>query len=307
MQYLKPGTRLVVASHNKGKVWEIHQLIAPYGLDAVSAADLGLPEPDETESTFAGNARLKALAAATAAGLPALADDSGLEVDCLGGAPGIFSARWAGPTKDFGLAMAKVAEEIGRRDGWTATDPSVAGPRANFISVLCLAWPDGETQLFEGKVHGSLVWPARGGNGFGYDPMFQPDGETRTYGEMQPKEKYAGSHRTRAFAAFKAACLDGLQVTDAPRCVVGAGSAPNAVRDKAGLAAAAANISTQAELAAFVAGLRDDVTAHPAEGSGATLPRFLEALETVTRDTHFEAEPVWRTIAKALLAARLYK
>ncbi len=297
-QRLQPGTRLVVASHNKGKVWEIHQLIAPHGLDAVSAADLGLPEPDETESTFAGNARLKALAAATASGLPALADDSGLEVDCLGGAPGIFSARWAGPTKDFGLAMEKVAEEIGRRDGWTATDPSVGGPRANFISVLCLAWPDGETQLFEGKVHGQLVWPARGGNGFGYDPMFQPDGASETYGEMEPRKKYADSHRTRAFAAFKAGCLDGLEVIDAP---------PNAVRDKAGLAAAAANISTQAELAAFVSSLRDDVAAHPADGSGATLPRFLEALETVTRDTHFDNGPVWRTIAKALLAARLYK
>lgn len=296
---LAPGTRLVVASHNKGKVWEIHQLIAPYGLDAVSAADLGLAEPDETESTFAGNARLKALAAATASGLPALADDSGLEVDCLGGAPGIFSARWAGPTKDFGLAMEKLAEEVDRRDGWSASDPSLAGPRANFISVLCLAWPDGETQLFEGKVYGHLVWPARGGNGFGYDPMFQADGETQTYGEMEPKQKYAGSHRTRAFAAFKAACLDGLGVAaDAP---------PNAVRDQAGLAAAAANISTQAELAAFVAGLRADVAAHPADGSGATLQRFLEALETVTRDTQFAVEPVWRTFAKALLAARLYK
>lgn len=296
---LSPGMRLVVASHNKGKVWEIHQLIAPYGLDAVSAGDLGLSEPDETESTFAGNARLKALAAATASGLPALADDSGLEVECLGGAPGIFSARWAGPTKDFGLAMEKVAEEVGRRDGWTATDPSVAGPRANFISVLCLAWPDGSAELFEGKVYGHLVWPARGGNGFGYDPMFRPDGETRTYGEMEPKEKYAGSHRTRAFAAFTAACLDGLAVV--------ANAPPNAVRDKAGLAAAAANISTQAELSAFVASLRADVVTHPAEGAGATLPRFLEALEAVARDTHFEAEPVWRTIAKALLAARLYK
>ncbi|MEQ1710186.1 MAG: non-canonical purine NTP pyrophosphatase [Hyphomicrobium sp.] len=290
---LSPGTRLVVASHNKGKVWEIHQLIVPYGLDAISAGDLGLAEPEETESTFAGNARLKALAAANGSGLPALADDSGLEVDCLGGAPGIFSARWAGPTKDFGLAMAKVADEVARRDGWPAPDSRDEGPRANFISVLCLAWPDGETQIFEGKVHGHLVWPARGGNGFGYDPMFVADAETLTYGEMEPKQKYANSHRTRAFAAFKAACLDGLDLTDAP---------PNSVRDAAGLAAAAANISTQAELAAFIAGLRAELA-----NDGATLPQFLACLEAVTRDTHFQAEPIWRTIAKALLAASLKK
>ena len=292
---LASGTRLVVASHNKGKVWEIHQLIAPYGLDAVSAGDLGLAEPEETEPTFEGNARLKALAAARGAGLPALADDSGLEVDCLGGAPGIFSARWAGPSKDFGVAMAKVAEEIARRDGWTRSGDEGSGPRANFISVLCLAWPDGETLVFEGKVHGVLVWPARGGNGFGYDPMFVPDGDTRTFGEMEPREKYAISHRTRAFAAFKAACLDAASMPD---------TAPNAIRDDAaGLAAAAANISTQAELRAFVANLRHDLATYPTAWSNAALPQYLDAMEAVIRDARFPAEPPWRTLAKALLAA----
>ena len=205
MTKLRRGTRLVVASHNPGKVWEIQQLIEPYGLDAISAGDLGLAEPEESEPTFAGNAKLKAVAAATGSGLPALADDSGLEVDCLGGAPGIYSARWAGPGKDFGLAMKRLGEEITSRNGWVAP-----GPRANFISVLCLAWPDGETRLFEGKVFGHLVWPPRGGNGFGYDPMFVPDGGTETFGEMQPEGKYAISHRTRAFAAFKAAMLDAI-------------------------------------------------------------------------------------------------
>jgi XTP/dITP diphosphohydrolase len=204
MRRLAAGSKLVVASHNPGKVWEINQLIAPYGFAAVSAGDLGLSEPEETEPTFIGNARLKALGAAQAAGLPALADDSGLEVACLGGAPGIYSARWAGPTKDFSIAMRKVAEEITARHGWTHP-----GPRANFISVLCLAWPDGETLEFEGTIDGVLVWPGRGGNGFGYDPMFLADGEEQTFGEMEPARKYAMSHRTRAFAKFKAACLEG--------------------------------------------------------------------------------------------------
>jgi XTP/dITP diphosphohydrolase len=204
MRRLAAGSQLVVASHNPGKVWEINQLIEPYGFAAVSAGDLGLAEPEETEPTFIGNARLKAIGAAKAAGLPALADDSGLEVACLGGAPGIYSARWAGPTKDFSIAMRKVAEEITARHGWTHP-----GPRANFISVLCLAWPDGETQEFEGTIDGVLVWPGRGGNGFGYDPMFLADGEEQTFGEMEPARKYAMSHRTRAFAKFKAACLEG--------------------------------------------------------------------------------------------------
>jgi XTP/dITP diphosphohydrolase len=204
MRRLVAGSKLVVASHNPGKVWEINQLIEPYGFAAVSAGDLGLTEPEETEPTFIGNARLKAVGAAKASGLPALADDSGLEVACLGGAPGIYSARWAGPTKDFAIAMRKVAEEITARHGWTHP-----GPRANFISVLCLAWPDGGTLEFEGTIDGVLVWPGRGGNGFGYDPMFLADGETQTFGEMEPARKYAMSHRTRAFAKFKAACLEG--------------------------------------------------------------------------------------------------
>lgn len=286
---LTAGTRLVVASHNKGKVWEIQQLIAPYGLDAVSAGDLGLAEPEETEATFEGNARLKALAAALGAGLPALADDSGLEVDCLGGAPGIYSARWAGPTKDFGIAMAKVAEEVSRKGGWHGD-----GPRANFISVLCLAWPNGETRIFEGRVDGRLVWPARGGNGFGYDPMFVPDGAALTFGEMEPQAKYAISHRTRAFAAFKAACLDESARHE---------GAPNATRDLAGLAAAAANISTQAELATFVAGLRADLAAHPDDWPRTSLSEYLAAMERAIRETSAESEPAWRTLAKVLLAA----
>jgi XTP/dITP diphosphohydrolase len=203
---LMKGARLVVASHNPGKVWEINQLIAPYGLDAVSAGDLGLEEPEETGATFVENARLKARMAAEGSGLPALADDSGLEVDVLDGAPGIYSARWAGPDRDFSIAMQKVADEITKRNGWAPP-----GPRANFISVLCLAWPDGEFQLFEGRIHGHLVWPGRGGNGFGYDPMFLADGEKLTFGEMEPARKYAISHRTRAFAAFKRECLDAVE------------------------------------------------------------------------------------------------
>ena len=200
MTKLRRGTRLVVASHNPGKVWEIQQLIEPYGLDAISAGDLGLAEPEESEPTFAGNAKLKAVAAATGSRLPALADDSGLEVDCLDGAPGIYSARWAGPGKDFGLAMKRLGEEITSRNGWVAP-----GPRANFISVLCLAWPDGETWLFEGKVFGHLVWPPRGGNGFGYDPMFVPVGHHRTFGELDPELKHSISHRADAFRKLVAA------------------------------------------------------------------------------------------------------
>lgn len=199
---LARGDRIVVASHNAGKLREIADLIRPFGLQAVSAGELGLPEPDETETSFAGNARLKAVAAATAAGLPALSDDSGLEVACLGGAPGIYSARWAGPAKDFNAAMRKVSEEVTTRHGWAAP-----GPRANFTCALCLAWPDGTSQVFEGRVFGHLVWPARGLNGFGYDPMFLPDGGAQTFGEMDPDAKHAISHRARAFDLFVAACL----------------------------------------------------------------------------------------------------
>lgn len=285
MRTLTGGTKLVVASHNKGKVWEINQLIAPYGLEAVSAGALGLPEPEETETTFEGNARLKALAAATGSGLPALADDSGLEVECLGGAPGIFSARWAGPQKDFAVAMEKVAQEITARHGWAAP-----GPRANFISVLCLAWPDGDTQTFEGRVYGRLVWPPRGGNGFGYDPMFVPDGYEQTFGEMEPAGKYAISHRTRAFDAFRRVALGDVSAVPV---------IPNADRDAAGLYAAAANISTREELKTFVKHLSADLErrGQPRIDLG-TLMVALEGSVAARTD-----EPRWRSLAKALLAA----
>ena len=194
---LDPGTRLVLASHNQGKLSEIRVLLEPWDIHVVSAGDLGLPEPDETEPTFSGNARLKAQAAAGASGLPALADDSGFCVGALDGAPGIYSARWAGPNKDFLAAMQRVHDEAG-----AAADRS-----AYFISVLCLAWPDGHFELFEGRVEGQRVWPPRGGRGFGYDPMFQPHGEDETYGEMDPARKTATSHRARAFAALVRGCL----------------------------------------------------------------------------------------------------
>lgn len=288
------GDSLVVASHNRGKVWEINQLIAPYGLTAKSAGELGLPEPEETEPTFEGNAKLKALAAARGANMPALADDSGLEVDCLGGAPGIYSARWAGPSKDFGAAMRKVGEEITARSGWAAPDLHETGPKANFVSVLCLAWPDGETQTFEGKVFGHLVWPPRGGNGFGYDPMFVPDGDVRTYGEMDPAEKYAGSHRTLAFAAFKAACLDHVAPASAVRV---------AGRDLEALAAAAASLSTKLEAAQFIDRLRADLAANGAEWKAATLDAYLASLQAHLENAPDAGDPAWRALGKALLAA----
>lgn len=198
--------RLVVASHNPGKLREIAELVAPFDLGVVSAAALGLAEPEETEATFAGNAALKAKAAAAAAGLPALSDDSGLEVSALDGAPGVHSARWAGPEKDFGVAMRRVADAVGGAERWGGH-----GPRADFVCALCLAWPDGEAHIFEGKVSGRLVWPPRGGRGFGYDPMFLPDGSSLTFGEMDPASKHAISHRARAFALFADACLGGGQ------------------------------------------------------------------------------------------------
>ncbi len=287
MRKLTRGAKLVVASHNAGKVWEINQLIAPYGLAAVSAGELGLPEPEETEATFHGNALLKARAAADGAGLPALADDSGLEVDVLGGAPGIYSARWAGPSRDFGLAMKKAGEEITARHGWAAP-----GPRANFISVLCLAWPGGAHHFYDGRIDGHLVWPPRGGNGFGYDPMFIPEGGTETFGEMAPAGKYAISHRTRAFAKFKAECLDAIADRD---------TGPNSERDAAGLAAAAANISTRDELIAFIRNLRSDA----GQGEPQSLDAFLGKLGNSLQSHDFPAdEPRWRTLAKALLAGR---
>jgi XTP/dITP diphosphohydrolase len=187
------GGRLVIASHNPGKVEEITALLTPFAVEAIAAAALGLPEPEETGDSFAANAALKARAAATAAGLPALADDSGLVVPALGGAPGIYSARWAGPAKDFGAAMARVERELGHRDRSAA-----------FVAVLALAWPDSHTEWFCGKAPGRLVWPPRGERGFGYDPMFVPEGGSLTFGEMEPAEKHKISHRARAFAKLVA-------------------------------------------------------------------------------------------------------
>ena len=184
--------KLVLATHNPGKVSEIGAMLAPLGVDVVSAGDLGLAEPDETETTFAGNALLKARAACAASGLPALADDSGLCVNALNGDPGLYSARWAGPDKDFVMAMQTVHEKLG-----DCSDRS-----AYFICVLALVYPDGGEHVFEGRVNGTLVWPIRGPGGFGYDPMFMPDGQTCTFGEMTPAEKKSISHRARAFAAL---------------------------------------------------------------------------------------------------------
>ncbi|MGV7030754.1 RdgB/HAM1 family non-canonical purine NTP pyrophosphatase [Methylobacterium symbioticum] len=198
--------KVVIATHNAGKLVEMRELLEPFGVEAVSAGELGLPEPDETGTMFAENAAIKAQAAAEASGLPAFADDSGLCVDALDGAPGIFSARWAGASKDFSGAMARILAELDRRG---ATDR-----RAHFVSALVLAWPDGHTELFEGRVFGDLVEP-RGTAGFGYDPMFRPEGFDRTFGEISSAEKHgvdwqsgnALSHRARAFVALAAACL----------------------------------------------------------------------------------------------------
>jgi XTP/dITP diphosphohydrolase len=296
MTRLAPGTKLVVASHNPGKVWEIRELIAPYGFDAVSAGDLGLSEPEETASTFDGNAKLKALAAAEGSGLPALADDSGLEVEALGGDPGIYSARWAGPTKDFGIAMQRVHDALAERKAWDAVSEG-NGPRANFISVLCLAWPSGETRIFEGRVYGTLVWPPRGGNGFGYDPMFVADGETLTFGEMEPAAKYAISHRTRAFETFKRDCLQ--EAVAAPRKADG--------RDLEALTAAARSISTQVELVQFISNLRHDLSEHGAFWENRDLAKFLAGLEAWVASGALPEEPRWRTLARALVAASAQK
>lgn len=196
---LAPG-QLVIASHNAGKVREINELLAPCRIAAVSAAALALPEPEETENTFAGNAALKARAAARAAGLPALADDSGLEVAALGGAPGIRSARWAGPDKDFAAAMERVRRAL--------EDSGSPDRSARFVCALALAWPDGHVETFEGTVSGVLVFPPRGGKGFGYDPAFLPAGEKETFGEMDPARKHAMSHRAEAFRMLMKACLE---------------------------------------------------------------------------------------------------
>lgn len=206
--------RVVIATHNPGKLAEMRELLAPFGIDAVSAGELGLPEPDETGTMYAENAAIKARAAAEASGLPALADDSGVAVAALDGAPGLFSARWAGPAKDFAAATARVERELGIRG---ATGPEAR--RAHFVSALVLHWPDGHAELFEGRVHGRLVFPSRGDKGFGYDPIFLPDGHDRTFGEMSPSEKHGIawdapdptplSHRARAFLALARACLPG--------------------------------------------------------------------------------------------------
>ncbi len=189
------GKRLVIASHNAGKVREIAELLQPCGIDGVAASALGLPEPEETGATFLANAALKARAA-TRSGLPALADDSGLAVAALGGAPGIHSARWAGPERDFARAMAAVQERLGDR------------PRAAvFVAALALAWPDGHVEAFEDRVEGRLVWPPRGERGFGYDPIFAPDGHDETFGEMDPEVTSRIGHRARAFAKLAAACF----------------------------------------------------------------------------------------------------
>ena len=200
-RHLRAGERLVIASHNPGKVAEIEELLRPYGVAAIGAGALGLPEPEETGASFEANAALKARAAAAAGGLPALADDSGLVVPALGGAPGIYSARWAGQTKDFRIAMERVHRELGDKSR-----------QAHFVAVLALAWPPnqhgGESATFRGEVHGQLTWPPRGERGFGYDPIFVPDGYDQTFGELDPDLKHQISHRARAFAKLVEACFE---------------------------------------------------------------------------------------------------
>jgi XTP/dITP diphosphohydrolase len=200
---------VVIATHNPGKLKEIRELLAPYGLATQSASDLGLPEPKETGKTFAANARIKALAAARASGKPAFADDSGLVVDALEGEPGINSARWAGPDRDFRAAMNRIQTLLIER-GAKALDQR----RAHFVAALCLAWPDGHVEEFEGRIDGVAVWPPRGDKGFGYDPLFRPNGFDHTFGEMSAEEKHGLppqgqglSHRARAFMKLAGACL----------------------------------------------------------------------------------------------------
>lgn len=197
---LVPGESLVIATHNKGKLIEFQALFQSLGVEIVTAGDLGVPEPEETGETFEENARLKAVISAFATGKIALADDSGIAIEALGGAPGIYSARWAGEDRDFMVAMKRVEDEL-QANG--ATRPEQR--RAEFICVLCLANQIGEVQFFEGRTAGHVVWPPRGAKGFGYDPMFVPDGYTLTFGEMEPEQKYELAHRTKAFDAFRAA------------------------------------------------------------------------------------------------------
>jgi len=202
--------RLVIATHNPGKLAEMGDLLAVYGVEAISAGELRLPEPQETGTTFRANARIKAVAAAKAAGLPAFADDSGLMVDALNGEPGIHSARWAGPEKDFRVAMNEVQSRL-MNVGAKAPERR----RAHFVSALCVAWPDGHVEEFQAQVDGTVVWPPRGTKGFGYDPLFKPDGHSRTFGEMSSEEKHGLpphgrglSHRARAFLKLAEACLE---------------------------------------------------------------------------------------------------
>ncbi|KIZ38383.1 MULTISPECIES: RdgB/HAM1 family non-canonical purine NTP pyrophosphatase [Rhodopseudomonas] len=207
--YRRISGKLVIATHNPGKLAEMRELLAPYGIEAISAGELGLAEPDETGDSFRSNAAIKAQAAAKASQLPAFADDSGLVVDALDGAPGIYSARWAGETKDFGAAMMRIERLLQERG---ATKPGQRS--AHFVSALCVAWPDGHVEEVEGRVEGTLVWPPRGTAGFGYDPTFLPDGHDRTFGEMTSIEKHGLpplglglSHRARAFVKLAEICL----------------------------------------------------------------------------------------------------
>lgn len=207
---LKAGDKLVLATHNPGKLNELRHLLEPYGIEVTSAGEMSLPEPEETGTTFRANAEIKARAACDATGLPSLADDSGIEVEALDGAPGVYSADWGGPTKDFAGAMQRVRDELEAGDAW-----STAGPVANFNATLAMAWPAGDLDFYEGKVFGRLVWPSRGSQGFGYDPMFVPEGQSKTFGEMTKEEKSGRaddgeplSHRARALAQFIAACID---------------------------------------------------------------------------------------------------
>ena len=201
---------LVIATHNTGKLREMRELLAPYGIEAISAGELGLGEPEETGASFRANAQIKARAAAMASGRAAFADDSGLCVDALDGAPGIHSARWAGPEKDFERAMQTIEDQLQARGAVASTQR-----KAHFVSALGVAWPDGHVEEFEARVDGALVWPPRGAAGFGYDPMFLPDGYGRTFGEMTSEEKHGLpphglglSHRARAFVKLAEACLE---------------------------------------------------------------------------------------------------
>ncbi len=293
METLTAGQKLVVASHNQGKVREIRELVAPFGLDVVSAGELDLPEPEETKDSFIGNARLKAVAAAKASGLPALSDDSGLEVHALGGEPGIYSARWAGPDKDFSMAMSKVNEALIKAGAKDARARS-----ANFVCALCLAWPSGKTSVFEGKVFGTLVWPPRGQNGFGYDAMFQPDGHDITFGEMDPAAKHAMSHRAKAFKKFVVNCL---QYADKDAMM-------RFEQDETALMEALDAIASRDDLAKFVMLLQRYHENHSQYWENPKMPDYLNAMSAWLKSwpSHPE-QPDWRHFGNILYAATLYE